>query len=283
MIVARMGFVVPGAADPSATGMHERRRFRPRGWSWVLAIAGCSALFGLGVWQVQRGLQKATYLERQALALAQPARSLAALDDRALPGEAHALRVWADGYYDARRQLLMGGQSHGERTGYEVLTPLVMADGREVLVNRGWIRGDAASGALDPSRLAVDRVPRRIEGLWRALPRPALRLAGNNCERLPWPRHVFYPTDGDLRCLYGEWIRRGIVELDARLPDGYVRDWSGTSGFPPVRHYGYAAQWFTFCLIGLFLFYRLNLRRIAPPGTSTPRGHGSSSDADGRP
>ncbi|HEX7381129.1 MAG TPA: SURF1 family protein [Nevskiaceae bacterium] len=251
------------AASLFALRMHERRHFRPRWWSCLIALLGCSALCGLGVWQIQRGLQKATYLEQHKLAQATPAKSLAALDDRALPPEARAIRVWADGHYDAHRQLLMDGQSHGEQTGYDVLTPFILADGHVVMVNRGWVPRAVDSQPPDTSRLAVGRRPRRIEGLWRSLPRPALRLAGDGCAAQAWPRHVLYPTDGDLRCLYGERIRHGVVELDARLPDGYVRDWADPVGFPPVRHYGYAAQWFMFSLIGLFLFYRLNLRRTA--------------------
>ncbi len=45
-----------------------------------------------------------------------------------------------------------------------------------------------------------------------------------------------------------------LVLLDPEESDGYVRDWAAP-GFPPLRHIGYALQWFALAL-ALFIIYR---------------------------
>jgi surfeit locus 1 family protein len=56
-----------------------------------------------------------------------------------------------------------------------------------------------------------------------------------------------------------------LVLLDPGEPDGYVRDWS-PPGFPPIRHIGYAVQWFALALTLFILWVVTNLRR---PGDRT--------------
>ena len=41
----------------------------------------------------------------------------------------------------------------------------------------------------------------------------------------------------------------------SQAPGGFVRDWS-EAGFPPARHYAYAAQWFGLALVGLVFLFR---------------------------
>ncbi len=43
-------------------------------------------------------------------------------------------------------------------------------------------------------------------------------------------------------------------------PDGYVRTWS-PPGFPPMRHIGYAVQWFALALALLVIYLVTNLRQ----------------------
>ncbi len=238
------------------------RRFKPRGWSWWLAGAGVAVFFGLGVWQIERGQQKADYLARRAAALKLAPLSFASLSDAQLPDAANAIRVQARGHFLADQQLLLEGMPYGDRSGYDVLTPFVLEDGTRVMVNRGWIPRHSEFGGGYVANLDVTADTREIAGLWRALPAPGIRLAADNCTGQAWPRYVSYPTDADLSCLYGTTVHHGEIELDAGAPDGFVRDWSLAVGFPPARHYAYAAQWFMFALLAIYLFYRMNLRWV---------------------
>ena len=70
-----------------------------------------------------------------------------------LPGNADwtTLRyrpVVATGEYLSSRQILIDNKVHSGRAGYHVVTPLALADGRIVLVNRGWIAQGASRSEL---------------------------------------------------------------------------------------------------------------------------------------
>lgn len=56
-----------------------------------------------------------------------------------VPEAARWSPVTATGVYDADHQVLVRGRSVNGQVGYEVLTPLVLADGGAVIVDRGWI------------------------------------------------------------------------------------------------------------------------------------------------
>lgn len=239
--------------------MTARRIFRPPLWATLLTAAGVASFGALGVWQSQRGLQKARF---QAQLEQAPAGS-AALSSRSAPGEDFAWRrVTAAGRYVDERTLLLDGQGHQGRPGRHVWTPLRLADGTLVLVDRGWIALDAPATAAPAGDVVV-------QGLWRSLPRPGLRLEshGNCPEARKFPAVVQYPTTADLACLLGEPALNGVLLLDARAPGGYVRAWAA-AGLPPARHYAYAAQWFALALTALVLYAVLNLKR-APPDRAT--------------
>jgi cytochrome oxidase assembly protein ShyY1 len=215
-----------------------------------LAVAG---LGSLGAWQLHRGMQKKALVQAYEAALHGDAtvlgRTLAPPTDAPRP-------VRLAGIFAADRQLLLDNQVHDEQPGYDVWTPLRLDDGSLAIVDRGWITH--AQGAVVPAP-AAQRI--ELRGLWKALPAPALRLQTDNCAPRPWPRVVEYPTADDLRCLLGETPIAGVVLLDAAAPDGFVRDWNPSPGFPPERHYAYALQWFALAATLLILSLRMLLKR----------------------
>src|SRR5512144_1367607 len=58
------------------------------------------------------------------------------------------LRVEVRGHYDVGRQILIDNRVHEGRAGYHVVTPLLLEDGRAVLVNRGWVAAGATRREL---------------------------------------------------------------------------------------------------------------------------------------
>jgi len=171
-------------------------------------------------------------------------------------------RAQARGTYIAERQLLMEGQSHQHRPGYRVWTPLVLADGAAVVVDRGWIPQDRSG--FDGS---VPRGPLTVTGFWRALPAPGVRLEGTvNCPaEKHFPAAVLYPTHDDVECLLRQPVVGGLLLMDPEAAGGYVREWS-YFGFPPQRHYGYAFQWFAMAAAVLVVFFVVNRKRVPDPG-----------------
>lgn len=244
--------------------------FRPSLWSVAGTIAGCALTVHLGIWQLHRGEDKKALDRQYAEAAQQPPFELTAAS--APPASLAAANVSVHGEYLADRQLLLDDQVRGETAGYDVWTPLRLADGRLLIVNRGWIPLGPSRHELPP--LPAPAGPVRLNGLWRSLPEPGIRLGGAGCDpaRPPtqWPRPVLYPTAADLACFYGEPVLAGEVLLAPGAADGFVREWRVSSeGFPPARHYAYAAQWFAFALTLLVLFIKLNLKR-KPQSTIEP-------------
>lgn len=236
--------------------------FRPSLWSTLAAAAGCGLTVYLGLWQLHRGDEKKALDRQYAEAAAQPPRELTAAT--APVATLAAVRVSAHGQYLPERQLLLDDQARGSAPGYDVWTPLRLDDGRLLIVNRGWV--PAASNRRELPPLPAPAGPQALDGLWRTLPEPGLRLGAAACDAAhppaQWPRLVLYPTAADLACFYGEPVLAGELLLAPGAPDGFVREWKvSDSGFPPARHYAYAAQWFAFALTLLVLFLKLNLKR----------------------
>jgi len=236
--------------------------FRPPAWSVLATVAGCALTLYLGSWQLQRGLAKQA-LDRQYTAAAQQAPTPLTAAQPPPPG-LRGLPVTAEGEYLDGRQLLLDDQPSGEIAGYHVWTPLRLDGGGLLIVNRGWVPQGADRKVLPPLPAPSGHVA--LRGLWRSLPEPGMRLGSSGCDpRHPstaWPRTVLYPTAADLRCFYGEPVLDGELLLAADAPGGFVREWRpGQQGFPPVRHYAYAAQWFALALTILILFLKLNLKR----------------------
>ncbi|MEQ1438396.1 SURF1 family protein [Fontimonas sp. SYSU GA230001] len=232
-----------------------KKRFRPAWWAVVLVLVGVGTTVGLGIWQLQRGLAKAALIEHYRTADTMPPRQVTS---GAWADPDAVQRGWAVGRFDADMQLLLDNQSRNRVPGYHVWTPLRLPDGGTVLVDRGWIPADG-----DRSKLPALPAPTgemRVEGYWKPLPRPGMRLDVDNCAGGPWPRIVQYPTVEELRCLYGNFVPDGILLLDPGLPGGFARDWAAGPEMSPSKHYAYAGQWFVFALLILGIFVKFSFR-----------------------
>lgn len=234
-----------------------RIRFSPPWWAWIAWIPATALLLTLGTWQLHRGQQKVALQTQFDRALQSPAIELQ--NGASAPPVDGAIHARASGAYDSARQMLLDNQSDQGRPGYHVLTPLRLSDGSVVVVDRGWVAQTESLQRLP--EVSVDGAEREIAGLWRPLIRPGLRLAVDNCAGSGWPRVLQYPEVSDLRCVLGESVLPGVLLLDPQAPDGYLRDWRVSTGFPPERHYAYAAQWYAFAATLLFFFIKLNLKR----------------------
>ena len=122
---------------------------------WVPAAAALAAIVvfvGAGNWQGRRMHEKEPLrAQYDAAARAAPAP----LPGLAGVAEWDAWRyrpVRLEGTFDAARGIFIDNRVHGGRAGYHVVTPLALADGRVVLVNRGWV-------AQGPTRAELPAVP----------------------------------------------------------------------------------------------------------------------------
>lgn len=251
--------------------LHLGRREWSASW-WMAALTLCGVvLFGsLGRWQWHRAEYKRALEE----GFASQTTQLTALGTRAtasLPRYAH---VEAEGRYDAAHQFLLDNITHDGRAGYDVLTPLVLADGRTLLVDRGWIAlksrqalpdvsFTASTAAGTAAGAAAADAPTRVRGRIDELPVTGISLGRvAPATSGPWPRLTSFPTVAQLAQALGRPLQPQQLLLDTDQPNGYVRDWKPvTEGFGPAQHISYAVQWWGLAALAVVLFGVLNLRK----------------------
>jgi len=229
-------------------------------WPMTLLTACAVLLFvDLGRWQWHRAEQKRALAAAFALGTraVQPLAGQRAAD---LPRYA---QVQANGRYDTAHQFLLDNMPQDGRTGYEVLTPLELTDGRVLIVNRGWVpmptsRRELPDIGFDAS--SAESVRGRLDDL----PRPGIELGHvPPATAAAWPKVTSFPTMADLSTALGRPLEGRQLLLNPDAPHGYARDWQ-PSGLTPERHLSYAAQWWTFAALALVLYAVLNRRARTP-------------------
>jgi surfeit locus 1 family protein len=181
-------------------------------------------------------------------------------------------RVVAEGNYDAEHEVILYGRTLDDRPGNDVLTPLVLADGRAVIVDRGWVPFEMDSPPVTDA--APPGGPVRVEGL----------LAPNE------PGGSSDASDGRSATTFTTVDLRSIgQQLPYELLPWYVKLQAQTpaqpeGGLPILEpppeltngpHLGYAIQWFSFAtiaIIGWAVLVRREVldRRRVPDADSQP-------------
>jgi len=65
-----------------------------------------------------------------------------------------------------------------------------------------------------------------------------------------------------VRCQYAAPVVNGLLLLDEKDSNGFVRDWDeDLVGLSPFGHYGYASQWFLMAVVAGIIFLVVNTRR----------------------
>ena len=198
----------------------------------------------LGKWQLERAAFKDSLAERYA--------SAKAADPVVLPVAEHAasadgLRVRASGRWLSERTTWLDNRTHQGRAGVHVITPLRLADGRWLFVDRGWAPLVASRTELPaPPQPKGDVV---LQGVLKAPASGGFTLGKREDEGPLWSRLDLMHLRGQAA---GSEVYPMVLELEDGAHDGLVRDWAPPA-FGADKHRAYAAQWFSFALIALGL------------------------------
>jgi surfeit locus 1 family protein len=222
----------------------------------LLTLAAMVLFVNLGRWQWHRAQQK------QALAANFDAggRTLAEPGAHPISELPRYAQLRLTGSYDGEHQFLLDNMSHNGQPGFEVLTPLRLADGRALIVNRGWVPLTASRSQLPDVRLdsaALQTPTGRLDDL---------PVAGIALGHVPppagaqWPKLTSFPTMADLSAALGQPLQSRQLLLDPGQPAGFVRDWR-PANLGPARHFSYAIQWWAFGALALVLYAYMNWRR----------------------
>jgi cytochrome oxidase assembly protein ShyY1 len=217
----------------------------------LAGIAILSFIF-LGMWQLRRHDEKVVLRDAVQLAIDTPAVPIEQVPEGAFAS------VWATGEYVAEPEARVLRSRDGV-SGYEVLTPFLLADGSAVLIDRGW-------AGLD--------VDHRVGG---SAPSGVIKIGG-----VLWPGEEGSSIPEQMP----EYVRRidpAIFAVFSPLqfrPEYLVLTEQGQQSGATLRipevggvslgpHLGYAGQWFLFAGVVLVGYPLLLKRRIG--SASNPR------------
>ena len=219
----------------------------------LAALAGIALGVRLGVWQLDRAAQKIALQqsqdERRALP-PMPAAELARTEDaaRAQFGRAIAL----EGRWQPAHTIFLDNRQMGGRPGFFVVTPLVLADGSAVAVQRGWQPRDFQ----DRTRIAP---PPTTDGIvavqGRIAPPPGRLFDFGGAASGPIRQNL------DLAAYAAETgrpLRPLSIVQEGAADDGLLRDWPHPAA-DVQKHHGYAFQWFALAslILGLYVWFQL--------------------------
>jgi len=195
-------------------------------------------------------------------ALQDAMRHAASLAPVALPAAVDDWSAWrfrqvtASGEYDPRHQILIDNKVHAGHVGFDVVTPLRLADGRTVLVDRGWI-------ALGASRATLPAAPP---------PAGIVTVSG----RIDVPRRNYFELGGKSAPTGALWQHldpaRFTQATGIDVPPIVVETTDAASGglvadFPVPdagidTHLSYMVQWYTFAAMaaGLWAWFTFRPR-----------------------
>jgi surfeit locus 1 family protein len=239
------------APDPVGSSPDAARLWR-RIVPTLAAIVAVIAFVSAGNWQRGRLAEKDALAAQLAAAAAAPPVPIGRID-----GDPALLRyrvVEARGRFDGARQLLLDNRLDKGRIGYHVVTPLLLPDGRAVLVNRGFVPANRVRSDLPDTPAPAGEVAIRAR---INLPPRYLELgappAGKVWQNLDLAR--FAQSTGLAVVPF-------VLEELQGTDDGLVRDWA-----PPVvdgsRHRVYMLQWYAFAALaaGFWAYFHLWRRR----------------------
>lgn len=235
-------------------------------WSlpWLLVtLAGIAVFISLGRWQWHRADERRAQIAAFAAGSGGKPLVLGNLSLAEIPRYA---QVQLAGRYDAAHQFLLDNISRDGRAGFEVLTPLRLADQRVaprvVMINRGWLPLVGGDRQRLPDVSLAEQTVAVVTGRVDHLPVAGLQT-GHFApgQSGVWPRLTSFPTPSELAEALGTPVEPGQVLLAATGANGFLRDWQPVNaGFAPERHVAYAVQWWSFAALSAIFYVVMTLR-----------------------
>lgn len=218
-------------------------RIRPHALTVLLPPAAGLTLLGLfvtlGFWQLDRAAEKRAV--RQSFTAGS---EHVALRPDVSYEQFRPLKV--TGRYLSERQILLENIVVDGRLGYYVITPFEISAAEPLLlVNRGWLPKPGTDEALPP--LAVGGHEQEIRGRVGRLPKVGLRPGPAFADGAGWPRRAVWPESAEIAAALEREVLPFVLLADPEPASGMVRRWQPQE-MGPMRHVGYAVQWFALAL-----------------------------------
>lgn len=220
-------------------------------FNWLVALAVLATVAGLtrlGIWQMSRAQEKIEEQEQftaSGLDEATPISQvpIAGLEYDALQHQNR--RVVMQGRYLNENNIFLIYQTYEEQLGYEVITPLALADPEQlVLVSRGWspVGSEEELARTLPPITGVQTVEGQI-----FVPSEKMANRTNDSRNSDWPLLRRYVNISELQTRFEQPLFPYVVRLSEGEEGVLIRHW------PEVvvnteRHFSYALQWFAMAI-----------------------------------
>jgi len=228
-----------------------------RSWAAVLVFIGLAIVaIQLGFWQWGRADEKQAMVALRAQRMApmvlgsanSPMGFRPDLNAQALDQQVVVLQ----GQWIHQASIALDNRAWEGRAGVHVLTPMRLADGSHIWVNRGWMA--KAPGVLQ-IEIPQAEDAKAVEGLALASVMKRMELAkedtlsrkGNVWQNFDWAAS---------RQRIDDRVWPVIVWQSSSSSDGLLRKLPEVTNDVP-KHLGYAAQWFLLALLCLYFAWRL--------------------------
>ena len=220
------------------------RVFRPKPGATIAAGIVLLILIGLGVWQLQRLTWKEGLIaERHDRSTAAAIELPAAGADTSQLDFRHAR---ATGSFDHAHEMFLAARSMNGNPGYHVVTPFKLADGRTLLVDRGWVPLERKNSPQRADGQVLGEIT--IDGLLR-LQRPKTWLEPDNQPKDNLWFWVDLPAMADYLGLPSDQVTPFFLEAGpAPNPGGFPIGGQSRTELPN-DHLQYALTWFSFAVI----------------------------------
>jgi surfeit locus 1 family protein len=229
----------------------------------VALVVFVVACIELGLWQLRRNESRRHQNALATTNIALPEQPIETAVSARPADRLPYLHVSARGHYDVSQELLLSGRALNDQPGWDVLTPLITADGRALIVNRGFVplnlnkpgaaetRPPAGSVTVHGILLASEQrglfgsaVP--ATGRLQTIPRVDVSRIGKQLPYAVFPVYMLLATQEP-------------SQTGARpVAEPFVPD------IEKGPHLGYAIQWFSFALAAMAV-YAIGLRRALRP------------------
>ncbi|MFI1012098.1 SURF1 family protein [Streptomyces sp. NPDC020965] len=213
----------------------------------LLSLALIPTMIELGFWQFhrhERRVEQNELIARNLEAAPVPMTDLTS-PGHTVPRSDYWRRVTATGTFDTEREVVVRRRTNSDdKVGVMVLTPLVLADGRAVVVNRGWIPAapnQRTYPAVPPPPKGTVTVAGRLKADETSKGSGIKDLAG-----LP-PRQVMLINSAQQAELTGRTVLGGYLEQTAPKPAGDSPQQVSAPDHGSIgAHMAYAIQWWLF-------------------------------------
>lgn len=216
----------------------------------LAALGGVAATLALGNWQTHRAQAKLALQSDWDAALAASLHALEPADLAA--GVLHPpARVLVHGRFRYAGTVWLDNRAQDGRAGFWVVTPLEVAGGGDLLVNRGWVPRDPRDRARLPA-IGQPAGDVALQGLVLSQLPHSFALGAGPTGPLP---AIWQNLDFDVyERLSGLRVARLVLLQTGPDGDGLARRWPRPD-YGVATHRGYAVQWYAAAaLIAILMF-----------------------------